>query len=252
MDRPDFIILVAFLISILYVVSRAINDLDNQTKYEFDKKGLTAQLEERMFGETPLSKLLDITFRFPPYMRYKFSDDPKGPNTQPKELSMIINNKASDVALYVDWDQSSIVTDYNDSSRRAIRLEGGQVYASMLPLPPQAPTAIAPNTSYTTSITAEGILKPDEEKPNVFKPSVAVLDLNALKTLGTRKKPPPPPKAKKFNREFRLRETPLKLYARIWVRLVHLETHDKGDYLLYCQISVTNMHWFDQIPWSNK
>jgi hypothetical protein len=252
MARTDFVILVFFLISILYVVSRAINDLDNQTKYSFDKAALTKQLEELTFGEIPLKDLLDINFRFPPYLRYKFSDDPKGPNTQPKALPMLITNKSSDVALYIDWDQSTIITDFNDSSRRAIRLEPDQVYANMLPLPPQTPTAIAPKAGFTTSITAEGVLKPDAENPNLFKPSAPVMDLNALKALGTRKKPPPPPKAKKLNRQFRLREVQLDLFVRLLIRLVQIDTQTKSEYLLHCRLTITNMHWFDQIPWSNK
>ena len=102
----DLVVLTLYIIGITYTFNRMVDSIADRMKVEFDpKKTIAEQLKKQN-----LEDKLDISFSL------------KGmyPIDEPDSLSISIKNKSEDLALYVDWDNSSIVG-IDQRSRRVIR-----------------------------------------------------------------------------------------------------------------------------------
>jgi hypothetical protein len=246
MSDTDLIILVIFLICVAYVVRRAIEDLDDQTKFEFDKSSLETQLDEKTLGETKLKDIVEVGFRFE--HRYKFSD-------QPKFLSATIKNKSPNVHIYADWDKSTI-TNYENASRRLIRLNADkQLTSTNLPIGSQLANPITPGNSLSVQLTAEEVVKKNAEA-NVLEPQVPLIDLADLEKRAKDKVKKPTKALKDMHAKFDDRQAPLEFSIRLMLRMNQIDLEGKGEseyqYPLWCKFKVHNMHWWDQIPWNPK
>lgn len=278
MGSADLVILTLFLLTMVYIVNRAIASVDKRTKVDFVKKleGKTApdpktldptakefkpkeepfdkQLERMKFGERSLKDILDVSFKFK--KRYKYSLKDHAADEQPRSLTLILENKSKDVDVYVDWDGCSI-TDYDNAARRIVRLMPGKSPILLDSQPPkfQAPSLVAPGDKLTTFLTAEDLLQMDPEK-KIMEPKVPILDFKSIRDKSKNKEVPKPTREALEKRltAFDERRQQFVFFLRLSLRLVELNRPDARDYpyYLWCKFTVTNMPWFDQLPWNPR
>ncbi|MBW4658416.1 MAG: hypothetical protein KME15_07065 [Drouetiella hepatica Uher 2000/2452] len=242
MSDTDLIILVIFLICVAYVVSRAIDDLEAQTRIDFDKKDLETQLEAMTLGEVQLKDIVEVSFKFED--RYKHGD-------QPKMLGATIKNKSKNVQIYADWDKSTL-TDFGTPSRRVIRLNGDkQITSTNRPIGSQFSSPVTPGTSLSAQLTAEDIMKPNPDK-NVLEPSAPLVDLDELEKKAKDKKASK--EIKDLNSNFKDRKAHLDFSLRLMLKMNLLDEGGgkEHQYPLWCKFKVINMPWWDHIPWNPK
>jgi hypothetical protein len=248
MSDTDLIILVIFLICVAYVVRRAIETLDNQTKIEFEKKELESQLETLTLEGTSLKDIVEVNFGFKPEDRFKFAD-------QPKSLLAIIKNKSKNIQIYTEWDKSTL-TNYGNASRRVIHLNIADklVISAHQPLLIQAPNPISPGNSLSVQLAPEDTVRRNVET-NVLEAKDPIVDLEDLKKKATDTKEKPAPKDLKQKRlKFLTHKAPLEFSLRLMLRMNSI---DEGggtpyEYPLLCKFKVINMPWWDQLPWNPK
>jgi hypothetical protein len=282
MSSADLVIVTLFLLTVVYIVNRAIASVDKQTKVEFVKKLETKgprsrapdpqtidptssefkpreepfdkQLDRMKFGDRSLKEILDVSFRFEKRYKYSLSDHDK--DDQPRFLSISVENKTKDTDIYIIWDSCSI-SDYDNASRRVIRLSGRPpILADAQPPKFQAPSLVAPGSKFTATLTAEESLKPDNEKKSM-EPKVPILDFKAIKDKSKDKKKVPKPVREELQRRltaFDERRRTFEFFLRLSLKLVELNGPESRErpYYLWCKFTVTNMPWFDQLPWNPK
>jgi len=240
MNDTDLIILVIFLICVTYVIRRAIEELDAQTRIDFDKKDLETQLENLTLNEVKLKDIVEVSFKFDD--RYKHSE-------QPKTLGTTIKNKSENVQIYADWDKSTL-TDFGTPSRRVIRLNADkQITSTGRPIGSQFSSPITPGTSFSAQLTAEDIMKLNSDK-NVLEPGSALVDVDDLDKKANDKKASK--EIKELNGNFRSRKAPIDFSLRLMLRMNPLDAGGgkEHQYPLWCKFKVINMPWWDHIPWN--
>lgn len=257
----DLVILVIFLICIAYALMKVRDALDDQTKIEFDKADLDAQLKERKLGETSLDQLVEIVFKVKPTDRFSFDYDGKDAEAkngkQPKFLDLVVNNKSQNANIYVDWDKSSL-TGFDNASRRVIRLNAAKQLPNFsLPPAPQAPSVVTPGTKLNASITVEDVLKPNADN-TILEPASPLIDLILLRTLSKKKGPDKIPPLVKLQRQFYEERKPIEFYLSLMLRMIDL-THEtekeamkESMYRLRYRLKISYMPWLDQLPWNPK
>ena len=87
-----------------------VESIDDRIKFEFKKGSVDDQLKEQN-----LQDQIGISFKF------DNSHSLGNPDKDLKELSISIENKSENIAIYVDWDNSSLVVEHSKQSRRVIR-----------------------------------------------------------------------------------------------------------------------------------
>jgi hypothetical protein len=220
MSQLDLFILVVYTITVIIVVTRAIDSLDKKTTISFDDSSFKAKLEQY-----ELADKLAIKFAFE--KRYALMD-------HPSKLSLTIENKSEDV-IYVDWDRSSIA-DMGGRSRRVIRLTP---YNSPDLSNSQVYTVIPPGSSVQESITAEGCLTADAENPDVLHPTVPLMSMAGVQ------------KNKKLFGAFLQEEAVLSYRVWLVVQMGESERVQRGDrlYVFPCDIVTEKVPWTDSLPW---
>lgn len=255
----DWIVLALFLITVAYVINQAISYIEQQTAPKFLDEDFKKQLTSLTLGETPLSDLMNINFRFEP-SRYKYSFDKADQDEQPKSLIMIFNNfsKGKDVNIYIDWDKSS-VTNYVTASRRLIRLNMNERLNTLsLPPPGQVPSSIAPGQTLTTRITAEDVLelKEDEKGGKFLQPNAPILSTFKLQFDIDNKKLPKDIRLKREKLKFDFEDwkKPLEFSVRLMLRMADLSENKTAEYQysLLLKFTVSRVIWRHVLPWNPK
>lgn len=219
MSPVDFIILVAYLLSVSIVLYRAYDSLEDRVRIRFDKQSFNAQIQEK-----ELENILNIKFPFSDGDRYLYKD-------VPKDLTVTIENKAADFPLKVDWEQSFFVGS-DGRSRRAIRLLPDKRIDLFKP---QSMSIIAPLGALKEKLTAEDNLKRQEDgslEPNAPIVNVAAAargDFLAMKA------------AIKFS-----------LWLTLWV--TNRESVNWGDrpYSVRCDFLIEKTPWQEYLPFYPK
>ncbi len=228
MNELDIFILAIYLITVAYILYQAINALENQTKFWFDKDELSQNLEKH-----GLKDQIEVDLKFE--KRYLLSDD-AAQDKQPKELSLNIKNK-SDEPLYVDWDHSTL-TDMGGRSRRVIRMTPSKRLELSQK---QVPSVVGPGQSLSEKITAEDLLEYDKETQllSAQKPLIDIPGLAKNKD------------KKKLYKEFM--EGIAVLDCTLCLVLVVPSFNDitRGDrrYLVRCKILTQRLPWSYILPW---
>ncbi|MEL6223159.1 MAG: hypothetical protein AAFR31_11020 [Cyanobacteria bacterium J06627_8] len=220
MSQLDLFILVVYTITVIIVVTRAIDSLDKKTTISFDDAPFKEKLEQ--YG---LADKLAVKFAFD--KRYALMD-------HPSKLSLTLENKLED-AVYVDWDRSSIA-EPGGRSRRAIRLTP---YGSPDLSKAQVYTVIPPGSSVKETITAEGCLTSDSENPEILKPTQSLMSMAAVQ------------KNKKLFGAFLAEKAALVYTVWLVVQTGEIESTQRGDrlYVLPCNIVTKKVPWTDSLPW---
>lgn len=245
MNAIDPVILTAYLLCLtfcIYKIISAFNDefqielLEQNNEEDDDKKdgGLKEQIEA-----LGLQDILKISFKFD--KRYEFD--------KLKNLSINVENKSSDCAVYVDWDHSAL-TDEDGKARRVTRVMPG----SITDLFKEQPfSAIAPKTTLKEVIVAEDQLKRkgDDKSTSPVALEMEVKDL-LIKLSEPDKKASDA--AKTRWKEFMRRERKRSFSLDLAVRLSHpqMAPHAGDRYRLRCKFLITKLPWQAGLPFNPK
>ncbi len=227
MSQLDLLILVVYTLTVIIVMVRAIESLDQKTKVEFKDARFKEKLEQYELADK-------VTIKFGFEGRYSMSQ-------QPNQLAITVENKSDDI-IYIDWDRSSIA-DLDGRSRRVIRLTP---YGSPDLSKAQAYTVVAPGSSIKEAITAESSLTADETHPDILKPTKPLLDIAGLQKAGEKSKD-----KKKLHKDFIEEKVSLTFPVWIVMQIGEISSVHRGDrlYILPCDIVTTKVPWTDSLPW---
>jgi len=156
----NLIILTIYIIVVSYVFNRMVESIDDQVKFEFKKGVVDDQLKEQNLDDK-----IGVSFKFK--SSYAIDDL--------KDLGLSIENKSENIAVYVDWDNSSLVVEHSKQSRRVIRKSPDLTRDLAVP---QSPSLIAPKKTLSETVTAEDVLQRQEN--GTYSANKPLIDINGL------------------------------------------------------------------------
>jgi hypothetical protein len=164
-----------------------------------------------------------------------------------KELLMFVENKSKNLAVYVDWDNCSIVINHSKQSLRVIRKSPDITRDLGVP---QTPSLVAPEKTLTTTITSENAFERDKDK-GTYAATKAIVDIAGLEKS--------PVKAnrilfKKFMNEETTLEFSLQLVLRISEVRVGLASgvNKPPMCIVNCPFIIRKLPWTYALPWNKK
>jgi len=157
----NLVVLTLYIIGVSYVFNRMVESIDEQIKFEFKKAVVDEQLKEQN-----LQDKIGISFKFKPSSSV---DDVK-------ELSLSIDNKSDNIAIYVDWDNSSLVVEHSKQSRRVIRKSPDLTRDLAVP---QSPSLIAPQKTLSETVTAEDVFERNKDT-GTYSATKPIINITAL------------------------------------------------------------------------
>ncbi|MDJ0796133.1 MAG: hypothetical protein QNJ51_04735 [Calothrix sp. MO_167.B12] len=227
----DLLVLTVYIIGITYTFNRMVDSISDRMKIEFDpEKTIAEQLKQQ-----ELEEQLEISFSL------------KGmyPIDEPNALSISIKNKSDDVAIYVDWDNSSIVG-IDKRSRRVIRQSPDLIRDLAVP---QIPSLIVPGKTLKESITAEDVFKRDKET-GTYSPGDPIVNIPGLKKGGK-------PQKKQYG-DFMQRKEELKFSLDLVLRTsktaygVAQGQNVPPVCIINCPFLIRKLPWTYALPWNKK
>ncbi|BAY73671.1 hypothetical protein NIES25_00790 [Nostoc linckia NIES-25] len=223
----NLIILTIYIIVVSYVFNRMVESIDDQIKFEFKKGIVDAQLKEQNLDDK-----IGISFRFK--SSYPIDDL--------KDLSLSIENKSDNIAVYVDWDNSSLVVEHSKQSRRVIRKSPDLTRDLAVP---QSPSLIAPKKTLSETVTAEDVLQRQEN--GTYSASKPLIDINGLQK-----------GQKKLYNDFinRRKELDFSLQLVLRVSEVRVGLAPGVNFppisIINCPFTVRKLPWTYALPWNKK
>ncbi len=227
----DLVVLTLYIIGITYTFNRMVDSIADQMKVEFDsKKTIAEQLKTQN-----LEDQIDISFGL------------KGmyPIDEPNTLSISIKNKSENLAVYVDWDNSSIVG-IDKRSRRVIRQSPDLIRDLAVP---QIPSLIVPGKTLKESVTAEDVFKRDQET-GTYSPGTPIANIPGLSKGKKDQK-------KQFN-DFMQRKLEFEFSLDLVLRIsetaygVTQGQNIPPVCILNCPFVIRKLPWTYALPWNKK
>ena len=227
----DLVVFTLYIIGITYTFNRMVDSIADRMKVEFDpKKTIAEQLKKQNLEEK-----LDISFSL------------KGmyPIDEPDSLSISIKNKSEDLAVYVDWDNSSIVG-IDQRSRRVIRKSPDLIRDLAVP---QIPSLIVPGKTLKESVTAEDVFKRDKET-GIYSPGNPIANIPGLQKGGKpQKKMYSNFMSGKLDSEFSLDLVFRTANAAYGIAQV---TNVPPVCIINCPFIIKKLPWTYALPWNKK
>ena len=230
---PSLLVLTLYIIGVSYVFNLMVESIDEQIKFIFDpEKTVKQQLEEQ-----ELDDKISIAFKLKP----SFAID--GLN----ELILILTNQSENIAVYIDWDNSSFVVKHKNVSRRVIRKSPDLTRDIAVP---QSPSLVAPSQKIVTGITTEDVFARDKETGvyQAKKPLVDILGLKGSPLRAQRKL------YKKFISRREQLECSLQLvlrFSEVRVGLVPGQNIPPMS-IINCPFIIRKLPWTYALPWNKK
>jgi hypothetical protein len=227
----NLLILTLYIIGITYTFNQMVDSIDDQVKVEFKKSEVDKQLKDQN-----LQDKIGISFSLK--TMYAISD--------PKELSISIENKSDNLAIYVDWDNCA-VEEFDGVSRRVIRKSPDVTRDLAVP---QNPSLIVPKKTLREAISSESVFQLDPiTKTYTPKNPVA----NILKW----EKSPIKAQRKQFNEFMSQKRTfdfALDLVLRLAETNVGIAPGSPTPPLciIKCPFTVRKLPWTYALPWNKK
>lgn len=228
----NLFVLTFYIIGVSYTFNRMIESIDDQINFALEKAIVEGQLKEQNIQDD-----VGITFKFKP--NYGLEDL--------KELSMSVENKSKSLAVYIDWDNSSIVIKHSKQSMRVIRKSPDITRDLGVP---QSPSLVAPEKTLTTTITTEDVFKRDTVT-GTYSTDKPIVNISGLEKH--------PVKAnrilfKKFMDEQTTLEFSLQLVLRISeVRVgLALGVSVPPMVIVNCPFTIKKLPWTYALPWNKK
>ncbi|MEH2080488.1 MAG: hypothetical protein V7K89_10915 [Nostoc sp.] len=224
----NLVVLTIYIIGVSYVFNRMIESIDDQVKFEFKKGIVDEQLKEHNLDDK-----IGISFKLKP--SYPIDDL--------KDLGISIENKSDNIALYVDWDNSSLVVEHSKQSRRVIRKSPDLTRDLAVP---QSPSLIAPRKTLSETVTAEDVFERDQVA-GTYLAKKPLIDINGLQK-----------GQKKLYNDFLNRKKELDFSLQLVLRIseVRLGLAPGGDFppisIINCPFTVRKLPWTYALPWNKK
>jgi hypothetical protein len=228
----NLIVMTFYIIGISYTLNLMIDSIDEKINFTLQKEIVDQQLKDQNIqGDVGIS----------------FKVGPAQGISDVKELLMFVENKSENLALYVDWDNSSIVIEHSKQSYRVIRKSPDITRDLAVP---QSPSLVAPKKTLTTTITAENTFELDKES-GVYNTKKPIVDIAGLEKN--------PVKAnrilfKKFMNEEATLEFSLQLVLRISEVRVGLEPgiNKPPMCIVNCPFVIKKLPWTYALPWNKR
>ncbi len=226
----NLIILTLYIIGVTYTINQMVESIDDQVKLEFDKASIAEQLKKQNLEDK-------IAINFTLKSMY--------PIEQPQELILSVENKSSDLAIYVDWDNSAL-EEFDGASRRIIRKSPDLTRDLAVP---QIPSLIVPGKTLKEVIASESVFERNQEK-GVYEPKKPIANILKLKT-GIK------PQKKQYN-EFITRKRNFQFSVDLVLRLAETNVGLAPGIttsplcIIKCPFTVRKLPWTYALPWNKK
>lgn len=227
----NLVILTIYIIGVAYVFNRMVESIDDQVKYDFKKSVVDDQLKEQN-----LQDKIGIAVKFKPSNAI---DDLK-------ELSLSIENKSENIAVYVDWDNSSLVVEHSKQSRRVIRKSPDLTRDLAVP---QSPSLVAPQKTLSEIVTAEDVFERDPVA-GTYSAKKPIIDITGLSKAG-------PPQKKLYN-DFMNERTELHFSLQLVLRISEVRVGIAPGVnvppmcIINCPFTIKKLPWTYALPWKKK
>jgi hypothetical protein len=228
----NLVVLTLYIIGVSYVFNLMVESIDDQVKFEYKKATVEDQLKEQN-----LQDQIGISFKLNASYSLGKTEE------ELKELLISIENKSDDLAIYVDWDSSTLVFESTKQSRRVIRKSPGLTRDLGVP---QVPSLIAPKKTLSEAVTAENVFERDPASA-IYKPTSPLLDITGLKK----------PQKNLYN-DFMNRRNELEFSLQLVVRIAEtrvglpLGINIPPVYIINCPFTVKKLLWTYALPWNKK
>jgi hypothetical protein len=225
----NLVVLTIYIIGVSYTFNRMIESIDDKVKYEFKSGKVNEQLTEQN-----LKDQIGISFKF--NSSYSLDDV--------KELQVSIENKSDNLAVYVDWENSTL--EYNKQSRRIIRISP---YLTRDLAIPQTPSLITPQKSISEKVTAEDVLELDPVG-GTYSAKKPLINIPGLSKGG-------PPQKKLYN-DFMNRGKELEFSLQLVLRVSEMRVgiapgmNIPPMYVINCPFTIKKLPWTYALPWNKK
>jgi hypothetical protein len=229
--EQNLVILTLYIIGVSYVFNRMVESIDDQIKFEFNKAVVDEQLKAQN-----LSEKVGISFK----LKSSYPVDDL------KDLSLSIENKSDSIAIYVDWDNSSLVVEHSKQSRRVIRKSPDLTRDLAVP---QIPSLIAPQKTLSEIVTAEDVLERDATS-GTYSAKKPLINITGLSKGGD----PQKKLYKDFMNEKKGLDFSLQLVLRISeVRLgLAPGVNVPPMCIINCPFTIKKLPWTYALPWKKK
>ncbi len=228
----NLFVLTFYIIGISYTFNRMIESIDDQINFALQKAVVDEQLKEQNLQD-------DVGISFKLKATYGLNDL--------KELLMFVENKSKNLAIYIDWDNSSIVIKHNKQSMRVIRKSPDITRDLGVP---QSPGLVAPEKTLTTTITSENTFERDVAT-GTYSPKKAIVDIAGLEK-----------NAVKANRilfkKFMNEETTLEFSLQLVLRISEVRAglapgvNVPPMCIINCPFTIKKLPWTYALPWNQK
>ncbi|MCG6134216.1 MAG: hypothetical protein MET45_06080 [Nostoc sp. LLA-1] len=225
----NLVILTLYIIGVAYVFNRMVESIDDQVRFDFKKAVVDDQLKEQN-----LQDQIGIAFKFKP--SYAIDDL--------KDLSVSIENKSENIAVYVDWDNSSLVDD--KQSRRVIRKSPDLTRDLAVS---QSPSLIAPQKTLSETVTAEDVFERDPVA-GTYLAKKPIMNISGLSKAG-------PPQKKIYN-DFMNERIELGFSLQLVLRISEVRVgltpgvNVPPMCIINCPFTVKKLPWTYALPWNKK
>lgn len=198
---------------------------------------LSLSLKKESLTSNSKNKISTIKLEFPFKLKSSYPIDDL------KDLGISIENKSDNVAVYVDWDNSSLVVEHSKQSRRVIRKSPDLTRDLAVP---QSPSLIAPKTTLLETVTAEDVFERDQVT-GTYLAKKPLIDINGLQK-----------GQKKLYNDFINRRKELDFSLQLVLRIseVRLGLSPGRDFpaisIINCPFTVRKLPWTYALPWNKK
>jgi len=225
----NLVVLTLYIIGVSYTFNRMIESIDDKIKYEYKGGAVNDQLTEQ-----ELKDQIGIGVKF----NSSYSID------ELKELQVSIENKSDNLAVYVDWENSTLVVEHSKQSRRVIRISP---YLTRDLAIPQTPSLITPKKSLSEKITAEDVLELDVTT-GTYSAKKPLINISGLEK---------GPQKKLYN-DFMNRGKELEFSLQLVLRISDVRVgiapgiNIPPMYLINCPFTIKKLPWTYALPWNKK
>ncbi|MEI6442071.1 MAG: hypothetical protein WCO29_02790 [Nostocales cyanobacterium ELA583] len=229
----NLIILMIYILTIYWTINRMIESIDDIVKLDFQKDAINNQLKEQNLQDT-----VGISFKTGTYGLDKVQDDLT-------ELSMSVENKSDSIAIYIDWDNSSLVVEHSQQSRRVIRKSPDLTRDLAIT---QVPTIIAPKKTISENVTAEDVFQRDKDL-GIYKPVSPLINIAAIKKND---------KQKKLYKDFIDGKKELEFSLQLVLRISEMRVGIAPGLnvppvsIINCPFTIKKLPWTYALPWNKK
>lgn len=226
----NLVVLTIYIIGISYVFNRMVDSIDDRLKFEFKKGDVEEQLKK-----LELDEKIGISFKLDAINEFDAV----------KDLSISIENKSEDLAIYVDWDNSTLIVDHTKQSCRVIRKSPDLIRDLGVP---QVLSLVAPKRTLSEKLSAENLYERDPEKGtySATKPIIDIAGLSKNKN------------QKKLYNDFINERVPLNFSLQLVLRLSEVRAglapgvNVPPVCIIDCPFTVRKLPWTYALPWNKK